>query len=90
MLNNFSPGGGGGAHFHSVLGLTNYVANPGREEKIEVGSGRGGGTPHNGKEGANGRKHWGWSQGTGSRGKHGQEPLFWFLQKGLGKVSLRV
>lgn len=40
------------------------------------------------REHMGGSTGWGWSQGTGSRGKHGQEPLFWFLQKGLGKVGL--
>lgn len=33
--------GQGAPHFHPVLGLTNYIANPGREGKIEVGRGRG-------------------------------------------------
>lgn len=37
ILNNFWTGA---LHFHSVLGLTNYVVNPERERKMEVGRGR--------------------------------------------------
>lgn len=33
-------------------------------------------------------RHWGESEGRGSGRKYGQEPLWWFLQEGMGPAEL--